>query len=406
MRPIASMRDESAPIIRETRHFGCYPTVFACATGGSVYLARVTQHSEDNLAIFDPHRCDLEWEVRIALAAVQFFGAFPQHSDALQVLGRTDPEGQFVLFSGSDFIQYLAATGWGDQWSNASNVQYVLTRLSQESILADMGPARGLTPYLRNTYITMHRVSAGQARGYLWLTPIFGSRFLIPAFGSITVPIEVIDDLGDHHMGTGLLLDEQTVLTCAHVLDGIKMENINLLDPVERAPMRELAASKGEMRVTEFKSHEEEDVAIIRFDRPASAADPLPGLVFRDPTRADKVTLLGFPSVPYARSAPLIAQSGEVSSTPLIVQHGESASGPVIALDGATVFLFSAVARPGNSGGAIVSSDGRVVGMVFRELKADTDRPMGLPFYAGLPASSVVAAVKSLGFDGTLEFED
>jgi S1-C subfamily serine protease len=72
---------------------------------------------------------------------------------------------------------------------------------------------------------------------------------------------------------------------------------------------------------------------------------------------------------------------------------------------GQNVFLYSAIARPGNSGGPIISLTGNVVGMVTEELKEETDDPAS-SFYAGIPASEIAAAVSELGVAVTLPIED
>ncbi len=99
-------------------------------------------------------------------------------------------------------------------------------------------------------------------------------------------------------------------------------------------------------------------------------------------------------------------------------------------------FLYSAIARPGNSGGPIVAHDGRVIGLVVEdsspstsaraagyeqprprspreridhldreveELKAKTFAPS---FYRGIPSSEVVRALDYLGFGGLAKLDE
>ncbi len=68
-------------------------------------------------------------------------------------------------------------------------------------------------------------------------------------------------------------------------------------------------------------------------------------------------------------------------------------------MDGHPVELFSAIARPGNSGGPVVSMDGRVVGLVSRSLErpreeADTISPM--PFFSAIPADVIRDSFRGL----------
>jgi S1-C subfamily serine protease len=67
-------------------------------------------------------------------------------------------------------------------------------------------------------------------------------------------------------------------------------------------------------------------------------------------------------------------------------------------------FLYSAITRPGNSGGPIVAQDGRVIGIVAHEVldKGRSDDP----FYRAVPGHVVVRAVTELGFGDHVTLED
>jgi hypothetical protein len=127
--------------------------------------------------------------------------------------------------------------------------------------------------------------------------------------------------------------------------------------------------------------HSKIDAAVIQVDRPFQI---LPDLHFREPIVSEVAYILGFPKIRCTQVASLLMQRGEVTS-------------PVVpALDWTDVFLFSAVARPGNSGGTIVAEDGAVLGIVTRHLLAvETDPPV-LPFYAGVPTSCILTAISDI----------
>ena len=64
------------------------------------------------------------------------------------------------------------------------------------------------------------------------------------------------------------------------------------------------------------------------------------------------------------------------------------------------VFIYSAIARPGNSGGPIVAQDGRVIGLVVddaSESQSTDGGPAAAPFYRGIPSSEVVRALNDFG---------
>jgi hypothetical protein len=359
---------------------------------------------------FNPAIPAVEWKARVALEAMKFFGV-SEHAEALEILGLPPSPEKFVPLCGSKFVDYLSRAGWGDQWPNASEIQYILNRLTKVGLLSNMGAGPEFLPLLRDCYVKLGRVLPDQAPGHFWLSLILGSEFLIPTIGSITIPIGVHNADGAVHIGSGLLLDETTILTCRHVFDGWEVDDY-LPDPLDHAPLHPHANQEGRIRTSRVVPHETEDVALVKVDLSESFAKPLPGMAFRDPARSDRITLFGYPPVPYATSAPLITQMGEVASSPIwvnrplgsappamVAQQGEVVSSPIETLDRVNVFLFSAVARPGNSGGPVVASDGRVIGMVTRELEAEVQGPWKMPFFAGLPAGRVVAALKDLGFD-------
>jgi S1-C subfamily serine protease len=59
------------------------------------------------------------------------------------------------------------------------------------------------------------------------------------------------------------------------------------------------------------------------------------------------------------------------------------------------VFLYSAVARPGNSGGPVISSRGHVVGIVSEQL-SEQQSTSDQPFYAGVSSAEILRALGEL----------
>jgi hypothetical protein len=92
------------------------------------------------------------------------------------------------------------------------------------------------------------------------------------------------------------------------------------------------------------------------------------------------------------------------------------------------IFLYSAIARPGNSGRPIVAHDGRIIGLVVEhssptasgaaagveqdrvdrlgrdveDLKAKVEAP---PFYRGIPSSEIMRALTDFGRRSSAHFE-
>ena len=133
-------------------------------------------------------------------------------------------------------------------------------------------------------------------------------------------------------------------------------------------------------------------MAVVRVDGPALT--PLSGAIFQAPVVAQTVYTLGYPKLPGLRDASVTMQQVAVTNE------------AVTSLSGERLFLYSAISRPGNSGGPVMSSDGYVVGLSIVDATAEyrADEAFS-PHYAGIPAQVVVEAVASLGLGIQLPFE-
>ena len=100
---------------------------------------------------------------------------------------------------------------------------------------------------------------------------------------------------------------------------------------------------------------------------------PVGGVSFRDPLITETVFTLGYPRVPLSRTPHLVMQRGEVTAEDVVLFSEHH------------VFLYSAVARPGNSGGPILAETGHVVGIVIEELMQDSDKLITFFMRAFLP---------------------
>jgi S1-C subfamily serine protease len=78
----------------------------------------------------------------------------------------------------------------------------------------------------------------------------------------------------------------------------------------------------------------------------------------------------------------------------LVLQGGEVSVEQMTSLHGHELFLFSAIARPGNSGGPILSESGHAVGIVTQELSEQDSRDQ--PFHAGIATATLAQAIREL----------
>lgn len=199
------------------------------------------------------------------------------------------------------------------------------------------------------------------------MTPFLGAPLLVHVLQSSVVHLTGRDRHGDERGGTGLTLDHSHILTAKHVVD-----DMTLADTVDAVAHQGLGS---QVEIIDVMRHPTHDLAVVITSERESLSSPL-GLVSRDTAWSDVLYVLGFPPVPTAATAELIVQRGEVVNPAITTYHG------------AELFLYSAVARPGNSGGPIIGADGRLLGIVTQELALDAHH-VPQPFYAGLPARVV-----------------
>lgn len=331
----------------------------------------------------------------VATRAWRFF-RFPHDPEIAASLGKAQESGTYTPWMVADFMRYLGASGIPRP--HVTPVTRLLGSMERVGLLLPTG--WDATGHMFGQCYISQGVRSVQTQGHLWLSQVLGAELIIESYRAVTLRLIGSQDV----QGTALVLDRSHLLTNRHVAESITASP--LIDVGEQGiqvPYRVHAHPHIDVGVIEIELGEHQHI------------QALAGMTFREPDWADDVYLLGYPRVPMTTEDNAITvQRGEVVNPSL--ETPATGGAP----RGRT-FLYSAIARPGNSGGPIVAQDGRVIGLVVDHTEEpdstdlddtansgsshsdETDpqhrkrRPPSHPFYRGIPASEIMRALEELG---------
>lgn len=324
---------------------------------------------------------DVDTETTLAVLARTFFSPMFQHKT------RKLPPGQpLTPASGKDFMDFLEKSKavLDEPGKYIYQIRGLLERMAANNILVEMGVGQdGSYVILPKSYYTLSEISTLREQGFLWLAKTLGGRFVHRQVSPAIVHVIGENNEGE---GSGIVFDPHHVLTCRHVVSN--------MDVATEQIFQEKAAT-----IEQIFPHDTEDVAVIRVKEPLSV---VPGLGFLAPMVSQKVYRFGYSRVPC--SIPL-----DTGGSPLVMQSGEVTNESMLVFGGTELFLYSAISRPGDSGGAVVSDDGYVIGMTTELSDARVGQSDGedvfSPHYAGIPSNVIAKAVDDLGLSVRIPYE-
>ena len=262
---------------------------------------------------------------KLVVSALWFFDV-EKLADHQALIGKGTPAGgEQQLLNTFDFLRFLEIRGLFSKPPNGLVVARLLDLMAAKGLLTVVGnPSRfgGLDGH----YLTIGQ--PGEARrGALAFVSVLGPELLYHHCKRGLVHVTGRNGVGDAVASTGIVVAPRSVLTCRHVVSNMEVDSTQTFQGKEC-----------QVNDASIHCHPSLDIAVLQVQGPSLA--PLTGAVFRTPIVDQTVHTLGYPRLPGIREATIVMQPGRRHES---VSH--------VALRGPT-FLYSAISRPGNSGGA------------------------------------------------------
>lgn len=186
-------------------------------------------------------------------------------------------------------------------------------------------------------------------------------------------------------IGSGFFLDTEIVVTAAHVCQELQVKADS-----HSKKLIVTAYDGSEYPVNFWRPHHDPniDIAIILLDRQADKIKPF--TLNAHPGVLQDVLILGYPPISGSERAYLVAHRGEISA--IVDQHLHRNPDKII---------ISTLLRGGFSGGPVINSLGRVIGIVSENLsqqvpEGEKDLIQWLGYSAAVPAKHIIELLNTL----------
>lgn len=307
-----------------------------------------------------------------------------------------DPERNPGL-SINDFINYEKNFHGREMFEYLYPIWALIHKLEQYDYLIPTGDKKMLLN-LGKCYMSLCKMDEFDKDSMTSYAEFLGIDYIRYKVSPYVVPIIGKSENGDIHMGSGTLINSDTILTCAHVLAGMRVD--------ETVCIGDKIVEIEKCIWNQDKERRSPDVGLIKLKSSVSVGKDI---VFGEGTILNEILTIGYPPVPWMRDAYQISQRGEINAVTIDYNNFKH-------------FVYSSITRPGNSGGPVFSDKGLLIGMTTEHLeKKDGDSYITIPdnyssedalvavvdqinnqsrsivpFYAGLTAEEIIKEIEIL----------
>ena len=307
----------------------------------------------------------IDEQIKFAISAMDFFSVLKnrQYREILNL----PVEETIRPLSFKNFLAYWEKINKVKIDMKQARLSELFSVFTSKKLLQEQGVMPGLLPYSQCYYNFIELTNIEQ-KGILFLGKYLGLELISHLIKKNLVHIIGENRNGGIVSGTGILISPKVVLTCAHVISDI-----------HSSLSAEVNAEK--YTIEESEIHPHIDFGVIILSTPI--LDINYDIALRNSTILEKIIIAGFPKIPRNLNPCIIVQSGEIAGR--INSYGENSH--QIELE-----LFTAVSRPGNSGGPVMSMDGKLLGIVSQSLELNTKdvEQSTFPCFAAIPADIIM----------------